>query len=242
MFWNGQHALIGSCASYSTIYITLLTHVKLKDIPINSKGNVILDIGQTTFEVSSRTTRDGLEAVTKGDITLGFLDNRYSTILKVLRDGEDLSLQYSVAVTSSHKDSLPGFHRRPKFLSPQQSTRGLTLSIVLYGPQDLGDGIDEFLSRCEEFLQLPLNCDRNVPYRNPQNLNRDDDDCPMTSDIQIALRSESITLLPRSDPSSILEVDSSISEAAPPPIIRSQLYRYIRLLLGSIIAKLLYSF
>ncbi|KAI0376507.1 SNF2 family N-terminal domain-containing protein [Hypomontagnella monticulosa] len=40
-------------------------------------------------------------------------------------------------------------------------------SAILYGPEDFGDDIGEFLDKCKYCLQDPYGCELNVPYKNP---------------------------------------------------------------------------
>ena len=160
---------------------------------------------------------------------VGSLDSHYSQIIKGLLDETDLSLQCYIRVLGVIDASLQTLPRKRK-TPAKRSLPNLALSVILYGERDLSDDIGEFLSDWGESLQLPLNCDRNVEYRNPQSLNRDDVECPMTFDIRTVTHAESSTILPTKDPSSVLEANNSTLEAETPGALkpRSQLYRYVK--------------
>jgi hypothetical protein len=50
----------------------------------------------------------------------------------------------------------------------RQKTRIVALaSVIIYGPDDLGEDLGTFLDSSGYFLQDPFGCDRDVPYKNP---------------------------------------------------------------------------
>ena len=100
------------------------------------------------------------------------------------------------------------------------------MSLVLYGTMDAFEDVGEFFSQCSEYLQAPLHCDRNVPYRNPQSLSGREENPPMTFELQLELSTSEIeTLTQRADPSSVLETAFLYPESDPPAAVRTPLYR-----------------
>ena len=172
-------------------------------------------------------TLDGktLQIQTGAGHIVGKLEPRYSKILQVLRNDEDVELQAYVVPTHSQEPPKSLVKKSYKELMPSR-TRPVSLSVILYGPMQLFDAIGEFLERCSEFLQSPLHCDRNLPYRNPQSLSGKDHNPPMTFQLEADLCDSQIeTMVQGSDPSSALETEDSLQETQGPSSIRTSLYR-----------------
>lgn len=93
---------------------------------------------------------------------------------------------------------------------------------------DMFEIIGNFLSRCSEFLQSPLRCDRNVPYRNPQSLAGRDENPSMTFQLrEIRPTSMIETIAQAADPSAALETGDTFPETEAPAAVKSTLYRYV---------------
>ena len=156
---------------------------------------------------------------------VGRLEPRHSKILQVLRNDEDVELQAYVVPTHSQEQSRDLVKKSLKELTPSR-TRPVSLSVILYGPMQLFDEIGEFLERCSEFLQAPLHCDRNLPYRNPQSLSGKDPNPPMTFQLEADLCPSQIeTMVQGPDPSSALETEDSLQETQAPSPVRTSLYK-----------------
>ena len=90
------------------------------------------------------------------------------------------------------------------------------------------EAIAEFLEQCSEFLQSPLHCDRNLPYRNPQSLSANDHNPPMTFQLEADLcRSQIETIVQGPDPSAALETEDALQETQAPSPIKTSLYRLV---------------
>lgn len=60
-----------------------------------------------------------------------------------------------------------------------------TLSLILYGPLDLGEDLGNFFQQMELYLQDPKGCDLNTKYANPHRLSSLKlEECPMTHSLQ----------------------------------------------------------
>ena len=172
-------------------------------------------------------TLDGktLQIQTAAGHIVGKLEPRYSKILQVLRNDEDVELQAYVVPTHSQEPPKGLVKKSYKELMPSR-TRPVSLSIILYGPMQLFDAIGEFLERCSEFLQSPLHCDRNLPYRNPQSLSGKDHNPPMTFQLEADLCDSQIeTMVQGPDPSSALETEDFLQQTQGPSSVRTSLYR-----------------
>ncbi len=159
---------------------------------------------------------------------MGRLDARYSKILRVLKDGQSLVLQLYL-VTALSQARRRG-RRRARMQDPdtaQPKDYSATLSVVIYGSMVVFEALGEFLSECSENLQPPLNCNWDVPYRNPQSLSGRDDNPPTTFQLESQRLSSHIEELGFcADPSASLESPDSLPETEAPAPIRTKLYRY----------------
>ena len=169
--------------------------------------------------------RETLQLQSMAGHVVGKLEPRHSKILQVLRNDEDVELQAYVVPTQSQEPPRGLVKKSSKALTPSR-TRSVSLSVILYGPMQLFDAIGEFLELCSEFLQSPLHCDRNLPYRNPQSLSGKDDNPPMTFQLEADLCYSQIeTIAQDPDPSSALETEDSLQETQAPSSIRTPLYK-----------------
>ena len=90
------------------------------------------------------------------------------------------------------------------------------------------ESVGDFLSQCSEYLQPPLHCDRNVPYRNPQSLTGREKETQMTFELQGDLSSSQLEVMARIiDPSDVLETEDVIPETEAPAAVKSSLYRCV---------------
>ena len=130
--------------------------------------------------------RKTLQIQTSAGHVVGRLESRYSKILQALRDEDDVELQAYVVRGLSQ---VPPKDQAKKTLRQLTSSRvkTMSLSVILYGPMELFEVIGEFFEQCSEFLQSPLHCDRNLPYRNPQSLSGRDTNPPMTFQLEADL-------------------------------------------------------
>ena len=184
-----------------------------------------LDIEVTYPPVFIRTSQEFLQLELTTGTVIGRLDARYSKILRVLKDERSLVLQpYLVTVLSQTRK-----RRRAQIPDPdtvQPKDYAATLSVVIYGSMVVFDALGDFLSECFENLQSPLNCNWDVPYRNPQSLSGRDDNPPTTFQLESQRLSSHIEESGFcADPSASLESQDSLPETEAPSPIRTKLYR-----------------
>ena len=156
---------------------------------------------------------------------IGRLDARYSKIVRVLKDERSLVLQLYLATALSQARR----RRRARVQDAdtvQPKDYSATLSVVIYGSMVVFEALGKFLSECSENLQPPLNCDWDVPYRNPQSLSGRDDNAPTTFQLESQrLLSHIEDLGSCADPAASLESQDSLPETEAPTPIRTKLYR-----------------
>lgn len=165
--------------------------------------------------------------LTTGSV-IGRLDARYSKILRILKDEQSLVLQLFLVTASSRA-------RRRRRARMQDQDRGkgqpkdysISLSVNIYGSMVVFETLGEFLAAASENLQPPLNCNMDLPYRNPQSLSGRDDNPPTTFQLESQRFSSHIEELGFcADPSASLESHNSLPETEAPAPIRTKLYRY----------------
>lgn len=163
--------------------------------------------------------RETLRLQTSAGRVVGKLEPRHSKILQVLRDDEDMELQAYVVSPLPQESTRGQAKKSLKNLMP-------SLSVILYGPMEVFEAVADFLEQCSEFLQPPLHCDRNLPYRNPQSLTAKDRNPPMTFQLDADLcHSQVETIVQGPDPSAALETEDALQETEAPSSIKTSLYR-----------------
>ncbi|KAL6714141.1 hypothetical protein ACLMJK_008635 [Lecanora helva] len=170
----------------------------------------------------------GMKLHNQAGAFIGKLDSRISKIVEVMRSETHIEVQAYLAVQSApHQNADHVRHRRleKRGKVPSYTAKDSRLSVIFYGPMDKFEAVGGFFSECSEFLQAPIHCDRNVPYRNPQSLSGRDQNPPMTSDLQTELALHEVEALAQAvDPCAMLETKYSFPEVGPPATIRTRLY------------------
>lgn len=103
------------------------------------------------------------------------LSSKDEEVFRALAEEELIELQISITDFSQLSLSRGKQHL-------QDGTVSVPLSVIVYGHIDIYNDIGAFFQSCDMYLQDPVGCDRNVPYRNPHRLSGLDDDVPMTSE------------------------------------------------------------
>lgn len=103
------------------------------------------------------------------------------------------------------------------------------LCMITYGPFQLFDAVSKFVSQCELYLQDPLHCNRDVPYRNPHLISGLDDEPSMTFSFdgpRVPVQVEEMGSRP--DLSTLLRSEDPLPETEAPPALCTTLYGYDR--------------
>ena len=203
---------------------SLLTLIQLDSIPIEQLQTCLLDGGATCNSVCLIPGSDLLQLKLETEEILGHLDSRYSEILRVLQVQPMIELQayVSQARTKCKHGRGKKLRNPPKVIQAAD----VTLSVIAYGHMSLFEAVGDFLLRCSEYLQSPLRCNRNVPYRNPQSLSGKDENPPMTYQLLSQLPSTQVEMLAQNaDPSAVLETEDTLPETEAPAVVQTVLYR-----------------
>ena len=141
--------------------------------------------------------------------TLGTLGERDSIILGSIGADPDMVFEWKL-----HKDT---------------SARIVSLAAILYAPLNAFNEIGDYLEEVGYFLRDPLNCGRNVRYRNPHQLSGLDANAPMTSELGTRLKLNRGGLEQFTEPVDLLngfESRQAIKETEPPAAIQTPLYSH----------------
>lgn len=156
---------------------------------------------------------------------VGTLARKTIQILRTLQDGSGVSLQYFLKwISGSAYEGTYSWGKGDR--APSRSRWGLFVN--LYGPARLAEDVGSFVEACRICLQDPEHCDRNVEYRNPHRLPRNDGAIYYTQSLprtEFKLGVEE-TIENPFDLLSTTEDDDSFSDAPLPLGLRTMLYRY----------------
>ena len=154
------------------------------------------------------------------------LQERTLHMLNVLSDRAMVKFQFlAQANTGEEKQTPTPSKKRIAFVQSQQD---LSLSVILYGPADMAEAVGSWLDKCHIYLQMPENCDRNVPYSNPHCLSFSDENKAMT--FELVSRRLCVGPVKLCDPTDILaelENNEALAEAPQPFSIATTLHKYV---------------
>ena len=155
---------------------------------------------------------------------IGTLGERQAKILHELEEVDGINFQLYCQI--KREEALGG----GKFRMCAEKELQHLLCTIIYGPLRLFDAIGEYVSECELYLQDPLHCNRDVPYRNPHLLSGLDEESPMTFSFnQPSVPLEVEELNNRPDLFAQLRSEDPLRETTAPPALRTMLYGYDRL-------------
>lgn len=196
----------------------------LDNIPVHQLKSNSLDTA--SFPVYLDTGSEALQLQKSCGTVVGRLNPRHSKLIRVLYDGESIELQ-ALFVPSPSRHAWTRLSK-PTGRKPERlQARFPTLSVIVYGSMDMFESTGNFLSRCSEYLQSPLCCDRDVPYCNPQSLVGRNKDPQMTFKLQGDLPLSQVETMTRgADPSAVLETEDSNPETGAPAAVKSSLYSH----------------
>ncbi|KAL8784379.1 MAG: hypothetical protein Q9195_009075 [Heterodermia aff. obscurata] len=121
-----------------------------------------------------------------------------------------------------------GFSKQP--CKPQRGDSRLPseVYVVLYGRPCQFENVGKFAGACNLFLQHPVHCDRNVPYRNPHCLSPRHDETTLTYDLGVTFSSDHYSDTP-SNPIDLFtdgEDRARLEEADSPNDLHTTLYKH----------------
>lgn len=152
------------------------------------------------------------------------LQERTFRMLKVLSDDATVNFQFMLQGKPEKEKQAPiaSKHR----IASLQILQDQRLSIILYGPAGMAEAVGSWLNKCQIYLQMPENCDRNVPYSNPHCLSFNDEDTAMTFELASRrLCADSAELHDSMNILTELENQEPLAEAPQPFLIATALHK-----------------
>ncbi|PVH85120.1 hypothetical protein DL98DRAFT_451840 [Cadophora sp. DSE1049] len=111
----------------------------------------------------------------------------------------------------------------------------MNLNIIIYGSPLLSDSLEEWLLDNALFLQDPINCEKDVVYKNPQLLREDDEEFITTFSLRSHSKNIDVQQIEtRPDLFELLNVEHHLTETEAPPVVLTPLYSYINNVTGSV--------
>jgi len=173
------------------------------------------------FQFPATLGRDGQLDVA-GCLNVGCLDPQSVEVMKVLSEDSTIVTQILIlppAAPSSGK-RIQGSSKPP-----------YSVSVIIYGPIEMFDDIGIFFQECGLYLQDPIRCDRNVPYRNPHRLSVPEDQVQLTFDLMQSRSDSSTRQLHKPDSLDGLIIHRELLELETPHLLKTQLLPYFPLML-----------
>jgi SWI/SNF-related matrix-associated actin-dependent regulator of chromatin subfamily A3 len=101
------------------------------------------------------------------------------------------------------------------------------LNIIIFGREELGEGLGEYLSKHKMYLQDPLGCERSVPYRNPHIIQPDSDEIVMADLFDSTFENIEVERLEAGPDllAQLMEDDIQLPETEAPDVIKTTLFR-----------------
>lgn len=148
----------------------------------------------------------------------GQIDPGFAYITDALLDEKELELEITCSIDATQSS-------KTKFTTPLSTS--CRLKVTLFGPVSLFEEVGSFFEDHNLFLQDPVNCSRNVLYRNPHKLSVDSGPALWTSDLD--KEHSNFTLVeatqPRPELIDALNSQEDLVETKQPGSIRSMMKR-----------------
>lgn len=92
----------------------------------------------------------------------GVLDDRSAALLNNLSNEKGINFQIYAKISNRRATTRKKSQRKPEASKLQYA-----INVIIYGPEEICDPTGEYLEKCGIYLQDPIQCDRDVVYRNP---------------------------------------------------------------------------
>ncbi|PNP39552.1 hypothetical protein TGAMA5MH_08570 [Trichoderma gamsii] len=183
----------------------------LENLPITSIETA--DVVDNPTYVLASLSQSGIVQRRSDGACVGKLDDQAAECLFKFGAESRVNIQLMLKTVASR--SCPGRTARIVALA----------AAILYGPEDLGDDIGDFLDRCKYYLQDPFNCVHNVPYKNPHCLDGLFEAPRMTSELHGPELGYQKTFTP-SNFLEALQTDDALPEWSQPSGLKTELCRH----------------
>lgn len=147
----------------------------------HSKGYIVR---RTPIPLSPEPS-SGILLETETNSMIGEMDSNGRKIIDVLGKAVTIQLfaDFNTFRANKPKKSMGGYCDKSRISTLPSS---LELFATIYGPSTLFEAVGAFAAKCHLFLQHPIHCNRNVPYRNPHCLSPENSRIMYTFDLNAA--------------------------------------------------------
>ena len=180
-----------------------------------------MDAGSTAVAVTLDRATEKLRAADGSEF--GTLAERQAKILHTLEEVDCINLRLCCEMKCGQAS---GGRKSGKGTERELQGR---LCTIIYGPFRIFDAVGDYVSQCRLYLQDPLYCNRDVPYRNPHLLSGLDEGPPMASSFcrpRVPLEVEEMDSRP--DLFALLRNEDPLPETDAPAALSTTLYGYGR--------------
>jgi hypothetical protein len=192
--------------------------LQVSDVPITSYHSSLMDFGQPKISLSFQKPNH-LYQIDHGRL-FGELDNRTAEILTKIDSEGGIELQ--IYCRTINRRAAPGKKGSRK---PGGNELQYVMNVIIYGSEDVRDGVGEYLVKCGMYLQDPIDCDRNVVYSNPQFLCRTEEHIMTYELASLNAEPEVQKAISKDDIFSERSCDDHLSLTEAPDAINKALYK-----------------
>lgn len=205
------------CQSHNTTILPTLNQRQIKGLSARCRPSVNYSLSEFSVKLL-----DAESFVGSDDASIeGKVSYEFTYLTNALFIQSELVLEINCSTLDS--PSKPG-PQIPGKRIPGYSAQ-CTLDIIIYGPSGLFQDVGSFFEEYDLYLQDPVNCKRNVRYRNPHRLSVNPSDVKYTFDLgnPTAPLATTIDINDHSELLDIIFSHQDLAEAAQPRSIRTPL-------------------
>ncbi|RYP12624.1 hypothetical protein DL767_011159 [Monosporascus sp. MG133] len=209
---TGENSLVTTKDGSATIELSIVCYGMLENLPIAAIPTASVFDSPTL--IHGFLSEDGTVQKSSDGSLVGKIDEKAQQCLFKLADEEGVHIQFMLN-NADASGKYQGQKRRVIAVA----------SAVIYGPEDLGDDIGDFLDKSGYCLQDPFGCELDVPYKNPHCLSTLFEEPPMTSGL-LEPEYNRMTIFSVSDSLRTLQTSEILPEWEQPNAIKTELCRH----------------
>ncbi|RYP57436.1 hypothetical protein DL770_010676 [Monosporascus sp. CRB-9-2] len=207
-----ENSLVTSTDGSATIELPIVCYGMLENLPIAAIPTASVFDSPTL--VHGFLSGDGTVHKSSDGSQVGKIDEKAQQCLFKLAEEEGVHIQFML----NNVDASGKYQGQKKRVIA-------VASAVVYGPEDLGDDIGDFLDKSGYCLQDPFGCELDVPYKNPHCLSTLFEEPPMTSGL-LEPEYNRMTIFSVSDSLRTLQTSETLPEWKQPNAIKTELCRH----------------
>ncbi|RYP70415.1 hypothetical protein DL771_005456 [Monosporascus sp. 5C6A] len=214
-----ENSVVARTDGSATIELLIVCYGMLENLPIAAIPTA--SVFDSSTLVHGYLSEDGTVLKSSDGSLVGKMDEKARQCLFKLAEEEGVHIQFML----NNADASGKYQ--------MQKTRVIAVaSAVIYGPEDLGDDIGDFLDKSGYCLQDPFGCELNVPYKNPHCLSTLFEEPPMTSGL-LEPEYNRTTIFSVSDSLRTLQTSETLPEWKQPNAIKTELCSHMNQINGS---------